>query len=188
MIYRILGKIGLLIVIIGFCMPIINNQNGFQLSEYSILIFSSVGMILLLLNIFRAPLPIFIDCINTITVIIVSVDAFFRNIRRNISYVSKIESVVNNECIEINNITGIENIVTNEYNDLINIYEIDSIVNDELIEINNVSEMENIINNEYVVGYSANIEYGVYVIFGGLILSFIFTYWALERTVDGSSK
>jgi len=65
---RIIGKIGLLMVIIGFCMPVSCNLNGFQIAEYAssmgginslsiglygIFVFSCIGIILLLLLVMK---------------------------------------------------------------------------------------------------------------------------------------
>ncbi|MCL2444381.1 MAG: hypothetical protein FWD13_13095 [Treponema sp.] len=89
--YRIISKIGLLIVIIGFFMPISCNLNGFELAKafetfggvsiisillYSVFIFSCIGFLLLLLLMKNIFYNIIYDWINLIIIIAAIISLF----------------------------------------------------------------------------------------------------------------
>jgi hypothetical protein len=80
---RIISKVGLLLVVVGFFMPITCNMNGFQLAEnnsnhggsviftlglYGIFVFSCIGSILLLLLLVKKAISYKWDCVAIIGV------------------------------------------------------------------------------------------------------------------------
>ena len=90
---RIIGRIGMLIVFIGFFMPISCNLNGFQIAEYStsmggmnplsiglygIFIFSCIGTILLLPLVMKKKISMGWDWFTLLGVIISAVVVFIR--------------------------------------------------------------------------------------------------------------